>query len=65
MIIAYICIGLSVFWALLNILWFVLLIVKKYTKIKIPKEVIFTIKKTMKLNLYYLIIFGILGFLFL
>jgi hypothetical protein len=65
MMIAYLCLGLSIFWALLNILWFILLIIKKYTKIKIPKEVIFTIRKTMKLNLYYLIIFGILGFLFL
>ncbi len=63
MMIAYLCLGLAIFWALLNILWLILLIVKKYTKIKIPKEVIFTIKKTMKLNLYYLIIFGILGFL--
>ncbi|HAX02768.1 MAG: hypothetical protein A2Y45_04735 [Tenericutes bacterium GWC2_34_14] len=56
---------LSGIWLVFNVLWIIILFVRKKQKLNIPQEIHYHIKKTMKFNLIYVIIFSILGFLFL
>ncbi|HBG32537.1 MAG TPA: hypothetical protein DEG42_07135 [Acholeplasmataceae bacterium] len=63
--IANIFIGLTIFWIIVNIIWFVVLTIKKYAGLTLPKEFQVKVKKTVIANFYYLFIFGLLGFLFL
>jgi len=62
---AYIFIGLAIFWVILNLFWFFILGIKKYTHIKLPQEIEFHVKKTIKMNFIYLVVFAILGYLFI
>lgn len=57
--------GCALLWLGMNILWIVLLIIRKKRQISIPKEIAFHIKKTMKFNVAYIVLFAVLGFLFL
>lgn len=57
--------GLSGLWLVFDIIWILVLIIRKKRKVHIPQEIKFQIKKTMRLNMVYVIIFMILGFLFL
>lgn len=57
--------GLSGLWLVFDIIWILVLIIRKKRKVQIPQEIKFQIKKTMRLNMVYVIIFMILGFLFL
>jgi dolichyl-phosphate-mannose--protein O-mannosyl transferase len=60
-----ILLGCAIFWLVMNVLWIVLLVVRKKRQLSIPKEIAFHIKKTMKFNVAYAVVFAILGFLFL
>lgn len=57
--------GLSGLWLVFDIIWILVIIIRKKRKVHIPQEIKFQIKKTMRLNMVYVIIFMILGFLFL
>jgi hypothetical protein len=61
----WILFSLSGFWFVMNITWMTVLIIRKKRKLSIPQEIKFHIKKTMRINIVYVIIFSILGFLFL
>lgn len=63
--IGWILIGLSSLWFIFNVVWIGVLIIRKKRKLQIPTEIKFQIKKTIRLNFVYVIIFVILGFLFL
>jgi hypothetical protein len=62
---AYIFIGLAIFWVILNLFWFLILGIKKYTNIKLPQEIEFHVRKTIRINLIYLVVFAVLGYLFI
>lgn len=61
-LISNILIGLVICWGILNLFWFVLVFLKKFIKINVPKEIEFHIKKTIKINFVYIVVFGLLGF---
>ena len=61
----WILFGMSGLWFVFNILWIVVLFIRKKQKLQIPQEIHVHIKKTMRFNVAYVIIFSILGFLFL
>jgi hypothetical protein len=63
--ISWILFGLSALWLCFNMLWIVVLVIRKKQKLQIPQEIKLHIKKTMRFNVVYVIIFSILGFLFL
>lgn len=56
---------LAIAWGVMNLLWMILLSVKKARKEIIPQEFHLTIKKTIRVNIYYVFIFLLLGYLFL
>ncbi|PKK94342.1 MAG: hypothetical protein CVV61_00120 [Tenericutes bacterium HGW-Tenericutes-6] len=62
-LISNIFIGLVICWVILNLFWFLLVFLKRFMKINVPKEIEFHIKKTMKINFVYMVVFGLLGFL--
>ncbi|MDY0294801.1 MAG: hypothetical protein RBQ71_03235 [Acholeplasmataceae bacterium] len=62
---SWILFGLSGLWFIINIVWMIVLFIRKRRQLSIPQEIKFQIKKTMRINIVYVIIFSILGFLFL
>lgn len=62
---SWILFGLSGLWLIINIVWMIVLFIRKRRQLSIPQEIKFQIKKTMRINIVYVIIFSILGFLFL
>jgi uncharacterized membrane protein len=63
--IAQVMFYLALAWGIINILWMIILFVKKSRREVIPQEFTQTIHKTIRVNFYYVIIFLFLGFLFL
>lgn len=63
--ISQIMLYLALAWGLINLLWVILFFIKKSRREVIPQEFKQTIKKTIRVNFYYVIIFLFLGFLFL
>ena len=61
----WILFSLSGFWLVMNITGMTVLIIRKKRKLSILQEIKFHIKKHMRINIVYVIIFSILGFLFL
>lgn len=61
----YIAIGLGIFWFLMNVLWTILLFIRKKQNVQIPQEIKQTIKRTMRFNIFYVLLFALLGFIFL
>lgn len=61
----YLSIGLGVFWFLMNLLWAIVLFVRKKQNVQIPQEIKQTIRKTMRFNIFYILLFALLGFIFL
>ncbi len=61
----YLTIGLGVFWLLMNLLWAIVLFVRKKQNVQIPQEIKQTIRKTMRFNIFYILLFALLGFIFL
>lgn len=63
--ISQIMLYLALAWGLINLLWMILFFIKKSRREVIPQEFKQTIKKTIRVNFYYIMIFLFLGFLFL
>lgn len=63
--ISQIMLYLALSWAVINLMWMIILFIKKTRRQVIPQEFKQTIKKTIKVNFYYVFIFLFLGFLFL
>lgn len=61
----YLTLGLGSFWLLMNLIWAIVLIVRKRQNIQIPQEIKQTIQKTMRFNIFYVVLFALLGFIFL
>jgi len=61
----YITIGLGSFWLLMNVVWTIVLMIRKKQNIQIPQEIKQTIQKTMRFNVFYIFLFALLGFIFL
>jgi 1,4-dihydroxy-2-naphthoate octaprenyltransferase len=61
----YITLGLGIFWLFMNVLWTVLLFIRKKQNVQIPQEIKQTIKRTMRFNIFYVFLFALLGFIFL
>lgn len=62
---SWILFGLSGLWLLIDVIWMIVLYIRKRRQVNIPQEIKFQIKKTMRINIVYVVIFSILGFLFL
>lgn len=63
--ISQIMLYLALSWAVINLMWMIILFIQKTRRQVIPQEFKQTIKKTIKVNFYYVFIFLFLGFLFL
>ena len=61
----YITLGLGSFWLLMNLIWAIVLMIRKKQNIQIPQEIKQTIQKTMRFNVFYVLLFALLGFIFL
>lgn len=56
---------LSGVWVIFNIFWLLILFVKKFTKKKLVYNRVTMIKDTIKINIIYICLFFVLGFLLL
>ncbi len=63
--ISQIMLYLALAWGIINVVWMIILFIKKSRRQVIPQEFKQVIKKTIKVNFYYVFIFLFLGFLFL
>lgn len=61
----YITLSLGSFWLLMNLVWAIVLLIRKKQNIQIPQEIKQTIRKTMRFNVFYILLFALLGFIFL